>query len=59
MDTFPIVRRNDEKKFGEYRSKLMILDIYDRMQRAMEGGDPYQTILDPPPADPSVAHRNS
>lgn len=35
---------------------LTILDIYDRMQKAMDAGQPYQTVLDPPPADPRVAH---
>lgn len=33
MDTFPIVRKNDEKEFGEYRTKRAILDVYDRMAR--------------------------
>jgi len=61
METFPIVRRNDEKQYGAYRTKELILDIYDRMAKAMQGGEPYQTILDPPPADPRLAHpsRNS
>ena len=56
METFPIVKSRDEKKFGDYRTKLMILKIYDQMKKAMETGEPYQTILDPPPADPRVAH---
>ena len=36
--------------------KRVILEIYDAMQKAMETGEPYQTLLDPPPADPRVAH---
>ena len=56
MDTFPIVEKNDIQKYQDYRTKLMILDIYDKMKTAMETGEPYQTILDPPPTDPSVAH---
>jgi hypothetical protein len=56
MDTFPIVRRKDEEKYGDYRTKLVILDIYDRMQHAIATGTSYQTMLDPPPADPRVAH---
>jgi N-6 DNA Methylase len=56
MDTFPIVRRRDEEKAGSYSTKNTILDIYDRMQRAIDAGVPYQTILDPPPADPSRCH---
>ncbi len=56
MDTFPIVKRKDEAAHDEYRTKRVILDIYDAMQQAIETGQPYQTLLDPPPADPRVAH---
>ncbi len=31
MDTFPIVRRKDEQQHGEYRTKRVILELYDRM----------------------------
>ena len=57
MDTFPIVRRKDEAKYdGDYRTKRVILEIYDAMQEAMRTGEPYQTRLDPPPADPRCCH---
>lgn len=56
METFPIVRRNDDARFGEYRTKRLVLEIYDRMQQAKDEGIEYQTILEPPPADPRVAH---
>ena len=56
METFPIVKRKDEKQYGEYRTKRVILEIYDEMQWAKETGEPYKTRLEPPPADPSVAH---
>ncbi len=56
METFPIVKRKDEAAHGEYRAKRVILEIYDAMQRAVESGQPYQMLLDPPPADPRVAH---
>ncbi len=56
LDTFPIVRRNDEKKYGDYRTKLVILDLYDRLQRAIDTGKHYQTLLDPPPGDPRCCH---
>jgi hypothetical protein len=56
METFPIVKRKDIAKHGEYRTKRVILEIYDQMQNAIETGEPYQTRLDPPPADPRVAH---
>ncbi|MBZ5505144.1 MAG: N-6 DNA methylase [Acidobacteriia bacterium] len=56
MDTFHIVRRDDEVKHGEYRTKQVILDIHDRMRRAIDTNQPYQTVLNPPPADPRIAH---
>lgn len=56
MDTFPIVRRKDESKYGEYRTKETILEMYDQMKAAMESGGEYQTWLDPPPADARLAH---
>ncbi|MHA1822407.1 MAG: hypothetical protein ACTSXM_00920, partial [Promethearchaeota archaeon] len=56
METFPIVKRKDIQKYEEYRTKRVILEIYDEMAEAMRTGTPYQTRLDPPPADPRVAH---
>ena len=56
METFPIVKKNDEKAHGEYRTKRVILEIYDAMAEAIRTGKPYETRLDPPPADPRVAH---
>jgi hypothetical protein len=35
LDQFPIVRRKDQERFGEYRTKRVILEIYDAMQEAM------------------------
>lgn len=35
------------------------LEIYDAMAEAARTGTPYQTRLDPPPADPRVAHPES
>jgi hypothetical protein len=57
MDTFPIVRSKDEEKYeGDYRTKRVILEIYDAMQESIRTGQPYQTRLDPPPADPRCCH---
>ena len=56
MDTFPIVKRKDEEKHGEYRTKRVILEIYDEMADAMRTGNQYKTRLDPPPADPRCCH---
>ena len=56
IETFHIVKQRDEKQYGEYRTKRVILEIYDKMRQAMDTGEPYQTMLLPPPTDPSLAH---
>ncbi len=56
METFPIVKRKDEERFGEYHTKRVILEIYDEMAEAIRTGRPYQTRLDLPPGDPRAAH---
>jgi hypothetical protein len=43
MDSFPIVRRNDERAHGEFRTKRVILEIYDAIQEAMTSGRPYHS----------------
>ncbi len=54
IKSFSIVKRKDEEKYSEYRTKRVIPEIYDEMQQAIETGQSYQTRLDPPPADPQV-----
>ncbi|ASW55771.1 DNA methyltransferase [Plantactinospora sp. KBS50] len=49
MDSFNLVRKDDERIYGDYRTKRMILEIYDAMQHAINTGKPYTTIVDPPP----------
>lgn len=58
LDTFPIVKRKDEEKFGEYRTKRLVLAEYDRMAAAgltletplAEGeSGTYRSTLTPPP----------
>lgn len=56
METFPIVKRKNEARYGSYRTKETILQIYDAMTTAARTGQAYQTIIDPPPADMRVAH---
>ena len=56
VETFPIVRRKDETRYGEYRTKRVILDLYDAMLTGAATREPYRTVLDPPPADPSCCH---
>ncbi|GGW46051.1 DNA methyltransferase [Streptomyces caelestis] len=56
LDTFPIVRRKDEAKYGSYRTKELILAEYDRMAAAgltldnpLVDGENYTSALTPPP----------
>jgi len=57
IDTFPIVRRKDEAKFdGDYRTRRVILEIYGALAESTRSGQPYQTCLDPPPADARCCH---
>lgn len=51
MDTFPIVKGKDVAAHGEFRTKRVILEVFDAMQRAIDTGKPYRTILDPPPGE--------
>jgi SOS-response transcriptional repressor LexA len=53
MDTFPIVKRKDEEKFGIYRTKEMILKIYDDLAECRRTGHPYVSPLTPPPGPPT------
>ena len=56
LDTFTVVRTRDERRYGEFRTKRVILDIYDAMQVAAATGESYRTVLDPPPAHRSGCH---
>ncbi len=69
METFPIVKRKDEAKHGSYRTKEMILSIYDEMADVIAANEvavaagrqptaAYETRLDPPPGPPADAAGN-
>ena len=32
LETFPIVRRKDEARYGEYRTKRLVLEAFDRLK---------------------------
>jgi type I restriction-modification system DNA methylase subunit len=49
MDSFRAFRNNDLDRFE--RTKSTIGEIYEAMARAMESGDPYLSLLDPPPGE--------
>ncbi|UNM08235.1 MAG: N-6 DNA methylase [Planctomycetales bacterium] len=43
-------------EIGDYRTKRVILEIYDEMARAQMRGVHYKTRLEPPPASPECQH---
>ena len=47
MDTFPIIRRKDEERHGEYRTNRAILEFFDAMQKSMTDGVHFQNELNP------------
>lgn len=47
LDSFLLVRGRDEAAFGEFRTKRVVLDVFDAMQHAVDTGEQYLTILDP------------
>lgn len=50
LDTFPVVQKNEERDFGEFRTKRMILEVYDSMANAMRTGRPFESTLPHPEA---------
>lgn len=65
METFPIVKRKDEKQYGTYRTKNRILEIYREMARCMAASDDstfqvssFKSHLNPPPGPPVDADGN-
>ena len=58
METFPIVKRKDVAKFnGDYRTKRVILELYNDFSESIRTGKPYQTRLNPPLDNTQVTHQ--
>jgi hypothetical protein len=49
MDSFPIVKRNEEAKYHCYRTKEQILSVYKAMQKAMDKNIAWISPLEPFP----------
>ena len=49
LDSFSVVRKYEERDFGEYRTKRLVLEAYDRMAEAIaNGGKGWKPLADPP-----------
>ena len=56
LDTFPIVKRKDEEKFGTYRTKDRILELYDALAECQRTSKAFVSPLNPAPASMAAAH---
>jgi hypothetical protein len=49
LDSFTVVRKYDERDYGEFRTKRLVLEAYDRMATAtVNGGAGWQPLADVP-----------
>lgn len=51
MDSFTIIKSDEENKLGEYRTKRVILEIFREMDDAKRNGLAYATRLNPGPIE--------
>jgi hypothetical protein len=56
LDSFTVLRKYEERDHDEFRTKRVVLEIYDKLTESIRTGRPYQTRLNPPPADPRCCH---
>lgn len=48
-ETFRVLKNREMKEFGEYRTQRLVLREFRRMALADEHGQPYASLLSPPP----------
>jgi hypothetical protein len=56
LDSFYAARRSEERDFGEYRTKRLVLQAYDRMAKAVANDGKGWTPLADPPAGHGPRH---
>ncbi len=56
IDSFTVLRKYEERDYAEFRTKRLVLEVYDEIEAAKQAGNPYRTRLVPAPADPSLCH---
>ncbi|MDC3001977.1 N-6 DNA methylase [Actinomycetota bacterium] len=49
LDSFLVLRKYEERDYGEFRTKRLVLAEYDRMAEAATTGVSYESTLNPPP----------
>jgi hypothetical protein len=48
-ETFRVLKNNELREFGEYRTRNLVLREFDRMLLAEANGEPYASLVNPPP----------
>lgn len=49
LDSFLVVKKYDERDYGDFRTKRLVLEAYDRMAEAIaNGGKGWKPLADPP-----------
>lgn len=48
-ETFRVLKERELREFGEYRTGNLVLREFDRMTLAEANGEPYSSLLNPPP----------
>ena len=48
LDSFPVLKRSEEREHGEYRTERGVLEIYDALASSATSGLPYDSPLGPP-----------
>ncbi len=56
LGTFPVLRQNEERAHGEYRTARLVLTAFDALVTARTLGEPYRSPLHPPPGDERARH---
>ncbi len=57
LNSFTVLRKYEEADYSEFRTKRIVLEIYDELAEAIRSGGSYRTRLDPPVGDPRAADR--
>ena len=57
-ETFRVLKDKDNKQYGEYRTRNLVLAAWERLAAVDFDVESYVPMMDPPPADPRVAHPN-
>jgi hypothetical protein len=54
LDSFTVLEKYERRDHGEFRTKRLVLEVFDDMADAIRGGTAYVSRLDPPPGDPAL-----